>query len=273
MPHTSYVPAIEACSSRRRIFFTQLSFVVLFGLLSPIYYLNRWNFNRRKKANPFYVSKIVRLMERYPLLYEAAQVVENFPIHQRIYDVLPVLSGDVLQVGCGTGLLNKYLRGRTGIRLTNLDPNVHALRMGVRLGRYSDYVVGYIDKRTPLPDASFDMVVFAQSFHHIRNHKKAFEECARLLRDGGRVVIADSVVLEENTAKPTAAGYMANSSIDGVIWRFTPQALVKHLQACLPPTLTTRSVACTRQPHVTNYNLFVPQSDVVAVLVKQEALQ
>ena len=158
---------------------------------------------------------------------------------------------------------------RTDVRFTNMDVNLNALRFGAKLGRFSDYLHASIDKRTPPPDQSFDVVLFARSFHHVRNHRKAFEECARLLRDGGTVIIADPVMLREHGTSPGDAGYMANSSIDGVIWRFTADSLRSHLKRCLPPTLTLRSVSCVRQPHVTNYNLFVPQTDLVAVLVKR----
>jgi len=261
--------AFRAEPSRWSIAFVKVSFVVLFLLLSPIYYLNRWDFIRHKRRNPFYTSKLVRLKERYPLLYELATFVENFPVWDGVYDVLPDLSGDVLQVGCGTGLLNKHLRRRTDIRFTNLDPNLNALRAGVRLKRYSSYVHGYIDRRTPFPDGSFDVVLFARSFHHIRNHKKAFEECARLLRAGGTVIIADPVVLCEKGRVLPPSGYMANSSIDGVIWRFTQRTFIKHLEKFLPPTLAIHVTSCVRRAHVSNYNLFVQQADIVAVLVKR----
>jgi ubiquinone/menaquinone biosynthesis C-methylase UbiE len=246
----------------------QLCFIGLFALLSPIFYLNRLDFVLRKKRNPFCASRVVRLKERYALVYELAQLVENFPVWDRIYAVLPTLAGEVLQVGCGTGLMNRYLRNRSDIRITNLDCNLSALRMGVRLGRYQRYVHAFIDKRTPLPDRSFDAIVFAQSFHHIRNHRKALGECARLLRDHGCMVIADSVILREKQRAGRSSAYLANSSIDGVIWRFTRDTLVKHLEACLPETMRIQSVSSMRRLHVTNYNLFVPQCDVVAVLVK-----
>jgi len=55
----------------------------------------------------------------------------------------------------------------------------------------------------------------------------------------------------------------------GFIWRFSLNAFVRHLEECLPPTLTIRSVECVRQPHVSNYNLFVPQTDAVAILIKE----
>src|SRR5690349_12842872 len=79
----------NAENSRLRVVLVQLGFVLLFTLLSPIYYLNRLDLVLRKKRNPFYTSKVVRLKERYPFVYELAQLVENFPAWHRIYDVLP----------------------------------------------------------------------------------------------------------------------------------------------------------------------------------------
>jgi SAM-dependent methyltransferase len=238
-------------------------------MLSPVYYLNRWDFNRKRKRNPFYTSLLVRLQNRYPLFYELAMLAVNFPARHRVYQVLPNFSGDVLQVGCGTGLLNKHIGQRPGVRFTNMDANVNALRAGIGLGRYSTYVHASIDKRTPLPDRSFDVVLFARSFHHVRNHRRAFAECVRLLRDGGTVIIADPVMLNEHGRDSRSTGYMANSSIDGVIWRFTQASFTRHVRECMPPELVIRSVNCVRQLHVSNYNLFVPQTDMVAVLVKR----
>jgi len=149
-----------------------------------------------------------------------------------------------------------------------MDANANALRVGASLGRYSDFVHAYIDRRTPLPDRSFDVVLFARSFHHVRNHRRPFDECERLLRDGGILIIADPVLLHENGRYTRLTGYMANSSIDGVIWRFTRETFLKHLEECVSPAFSIRSVNCVRQLHVTNYNLFVPQTDMVAVLVK-----
>src|SRR5262249_8481768 len=133
---------------------------------------------------------------------------------------------------------------------------------------YSDYVHGRIDKGTPLQERSYDCVLFARSFHHVRNHRKAFAECARLLRDGGSVIIVDPVMLQEPRGYTHSTAYIGNSSIDGVIWRFTRNTFLQHLQECVPPSLSIRSLHCVRQLHVTNYNFFVPQTDIVAVLVK-----
>lgn len=258
-------------SRNMAIFCVKGAFAVFFAILSPVYYVNKWDFKRNKKRNPFYTSKLVRLQERYPLLYELAMFVQNFPIPRNVYKILPSLTGDVLQVGCGTGLLNKFLKKQTDIRWINMDPNLNSLKLGQRLGRYDAYVQAYIDKPTPLPDQCCNTILFARSFHHIRNHKKAFKECSRLLRDEGSIIIADPVVLESMHSQSEEKGYMANSSIDGVIWRFTKRSFIAHIQKCLSEELTIESVTDTRQIHITNYNLFVPQTDIVVVLRKREA--
>jgi SAM-dependent methyltransferase len=247
----------------------EILFVVLFAILSPVYYVNRWNFVRGKKRNPFYTSLLVRAEQRYPWLYELAAYLENFPRWERVYDILPDFSGDVLQVGCGTGLLNRHLRSRDDIRFTNLDVNVKALRFGLYLKRFATFVHAAIDRGTSFADESFDVVLFSRSFHHIRYHKRALKECARLLRDGGTVLIADPVVLRAKGRTSSSGGYMVNSSIDGIIWRFTLETFAQHLEECLPQDLTIQSVRCVRQHHVSNYNSFVPQADVVAVLIKR----
>jgi len=248
----------------------QLSFWLLFAACSPIYYLNRWDFRRQTKRNPFYTSRLVKLQSRFPLLYEAAMVVQNFPSTRLVYGILPRVRGDVLQVGCGTGLLNKCLDRLADVRLTNLDSNLKALQLGVRLGRFKEYVHAPIDKPTPFADGSFDVVIFARCLHHVKKHKNALAECARLLRAGGRVIILDPVVLADAAPALAPTGYMANSSIVGVIWRFTRRSFAEHLRSCLPKSLCVTHLEFVRQPHVTNYNSFVPQTDALAILTKFE---
>lgn len=243
------------------------AFYIFFALLIPIYVLNKWRLRRDMKSRPFQSSALVSAQVRFPLFYELAMLVQNFPVYDGVYDVLPDFKGDVLQVGCGTGLLNRRLRHRRDVRFTNLDPNLHALRLGRRLGRLKSYLHSGIDGRTPLADNSFDVIVFARSFHHVRNHRRALRECVRLLRPGGAVIIADIVMLRPPAGRADEA-FMANSSIDGMIWRFTREAFVQHLRASVPADLVIDEVRTQRQLHITNFNPVAPQSDVVAILRK-----
>jgi SAM-dependent methyltransferase len=261
----------EHMQRRWTAFWLHLSFLLLFIAVSPIYYFNKWDFKRNAKRNPFFTSRLVRIQARFPILYELAMLFQNFPSTRFVYRMLPAVYGDVLQVGCGTGLLNRYMRGWRDIRLTNLDSNLNALHLGVRLGRFSSYVHASIDKKTPFANNSFDVVLFARCLHHVRKHKSALQECARILRPGGKVIILDPVVLDESPANSYATGHMGNSSIDGVIWRFTRNTFEAHLKACAPESLSITRIEFVRQPHVTNYNLFVPQTDALAILTKEES--
>ncbi|MEI7024454.1 class I SAM-dependent methyltransferase [Paenibacillus sp. y28] len=252
-----------------RIRLLQSMYVVYFVVLYPFYYVwNKRDFMKNTKKNPFYVSKLVRLIERNPWLYELSMFVLNFPRPTSVYDFFPPLQGDVLQVGCGTGLLNKHKRNETAASILNLDINERYLEYGIKKGRYENVLHSGIYE-VPLPDQSLDIIIFARCFHHIRHHKKAFAECCRLLKDGGQIWIADPVILEEQgSGKTMQDGYMANSSIDGVIWRFTKASFLSHIMKSLPPGLKLVSVTDHRQLHLTNYNLKYPQTDILAVIVK-----
>jgi SAM-dependent methyltransferase len=247
--------------------FVQFVYIVFFALLSPLYYANRIDFKRNTRKNPFYVSRLVRFIERNPIFYEIAMLVQNFPVPKNVYKLLPEVKGDVLQVGCGTGLLNKYWKDRKDIRLVNLDTNLHSLQCGLKWGRYASFIhSGIYD--VPLESQSFDTIIFARCFHHIKYHKKAFAECARLLRKDGTIIITDPVVLHDKTGNPSSEGYMANSSIDGVIWRFTKESLKKRIDKTLPPELKLVSLTDHRQVHITNFNLKVPQTDALLIIQK-----
>ncbi|MEK3916963.1 class I SAM-dependent methyltransferase [Paenibacillus sp. FSL H7-0331] len=242
---------------------------IYFIVLYPIYYVwNKRDFTKSKLKNPFYVSKLVRLIEKHPRLYEWSMFVLNFPKPTSVYGFLPPLKGSVLQVGCGTGLLNKHVGKQQSKQIVNLDINPHYLEYGVRKGRYDSYLLSGIYE-VPMDDKSFDVIIFARCFHHIRHHKKAFAECARLLRDHGEIWVVDPVILEEaESGKSMTEGYMVNSSIDGVIWRFTKAALIKHIIKALPSQLKLTSVTDARQLHMTNYNRKYAQTDILAVIVK-----
>ncbi|WP_168122389.1 class I SAM-dependent methyltransferase [Paenibacillus sp. HB172176] len=251
-----------------RIFIVRAAFIVFFVLLSPIYYLNRYDLLRQKKKNPFYTSKLVRFMYKHPIVYEIALYVNNFPKPSRVYEVLPELSGEVLQVGCGTGLLNKYYRNNSGVRFTNLDVSLPSLELGKRMGRFDSYVHGDICK-APLRDESFDAVLFARCFHHIRRTRKALEESCRLLKPGGIVIVADPVLMHKTSAaEKMTGGYMINSSVDGVIWKYTLEGLKEHLLRNMPADLALESTTEKRLIHMTNYNLKYPHTDAVMILRK-----
>ncbi len=99
-------------------------------------------------------------------------------------------------LGCGTGLLTIPIAAR-GAHAVGLDVSTEMLRLlRAHTGRVASSHVELIhgDMRSlPIADGSIDAVVSCYAFHHLTDADKrvALAEVARVLRPGGRVVIAD----------------------------------------------------------------------------------
>jgi ubiquinone/menaquinone biosynthesis C-methylase UbiE len=116
-------------------------------------------------------------------------------------DLLQDLSGEVLEVGAGTGLnLPHY---RSGVRrLVLMEPDWH---MRARLSKKPlppgvekvEVVDGKLEA-LPLPDASFDAVVSTLVLCSVDDLERSLAEVRRVLRPGGRFVFLDHVADEAN---------------------------------------------------------------------------
>lgn len=100
----------------------------------------------------------------------------------------------VLEVGCGTGffLLNLAQAGYIGeAHCTDISPGMVAqcIENGRRLGIEVQGQVADAEA-LPYPDNSFDLVLGHAVIHHLPNLEAAFSEFHRVLKPGGRLVIA-----------------------------------------------------------------------------------
>jgi len=98
---------------------------------------------------------------------------------------------DILDLGTGTGTLARGFALR-GCRVTGLDPDARMLAQAKRLDQQADAVVDYVQasaEATGLPTDSADVVVAGQCWHWF-DRGAALEESRRLLRPGGKLVIA-----------------------------------------------------------------------------------
>jgi ubiquinone/menaquinone biosynthesis C-methylase UbiE len=136
---------------------------------------------------------------------------------------------DVLDVGCGHGGL---VRGLTalGARVTGIeisDEQLAAARAADD-GAGARYLVGRAEA-LPLPDASFDLVVFRASLHHvpIAQMLPALREARRVLRTGGHVYAAEplasgdfytlvAIVDNEDEVRDAAQRTLANAVAAGL---------------------------------------------------------
>jgi len=102
--------------------------------------------------------------------------------------------GDVLEIAVGTGL--NFLHYPKNVRLTAIDISeamVERARGRAKdLGRKVDLRTGDA-QALDFPDASFDVLVCTFSLCSIPDPRKAISEIKRVLRVGGRVLLAEHV--------------------------------------------------------------------------------
>lgn len=108
-------------------------------------------------------------------------------------------AGDqVLDVGCGTGTLALEVQRRVGRagRVVGIDPSSEQIaRARAKAGRRNapiNFQIGVIEQLA-FPDQSFDVVLSTLMMHHLPAdlRRQGLAEIARVLKPGGRLVIAD----------------------------------------------------------------------------------
>ena len=111
---------------------------------------------------------------------------------KRLFAETWVEAGDaVLDLGTGTGTIARGLALR-GCHTTGLDSEQHLLTEAARLDREAFTGVTYVEGRaeaTGLPADTFDVVTAGQCWHWF-DRRQTTAEVARVLKGGGRVVIA-----------------------------------------------------------------------------------
>jgi SAM-dependent methyltransferase len=106
--------------------------------------------------------------------------------------------GQILEVGCGPGLLSLRLARQHGFEVTGLDldpamiararANIDRAPNGE--GRRPSFLVGDV-AALAFPDRSFDLVVSTLSMHHWADPAAGLAEIGRVLRPGARALIWD----------------------------------------------------------------------------------
>ncbi len=102
---------------------------------------------------------------------------------------------DVLEIGCGTGffIVNLWQAGLVErAYATDISPGmVEACRRNAERVGLTDLIGKAADAEgLPFPDESFDLVVGHAVLHHLPDVPGALRECFRVLKPGGRLVIA-----------------------------------------------------------------------------------
>ncbi len=102
--------------------------------------------------------------------------------------------GRVLDVGCGTGLLEEAVHHlHPQIRMIGIDISPAMLQQGRRKLSATEHVswINAMAEELPFPSRSFHAVICANSFHYFRQPLPVLEEFRRVLLTGGWFVLTD----------------------------------------------------------------------------------
>jgi predicted TPR repeat methyltransferase len=116
--------------------------------------------------------------------YQAPDVVAQTVVSRRPD------AGSALDVGCGTGLVGRALRGRgfSG-RITGLDLSRASLELAGDSGAYDDLRQADLQQRLDVADDSVDVVVCVGVMTYLPEVEAVWREFVRVARPGGLVVV------------------------------------------------------------------------------------
>lgn len=98
----------------------------------------------------------------------------------------------LLDVGCGTGYLFELLQPAENSEWVGIDISPRMIEMArAKNIPGAEFLVGTAN-HLPFTEASFDVVVCSQSFHHYPYQREAMNEVWRVLKPGGLYILADT---------------------------------------------------------------------------------
>ena len=108
--------------------------------------------------------------------------------------VVPLAQGQVLELGIGSGLNVKHYDAKRVSKVIGVDPSEESWQLAQPAVQQSDVPVEYLQssaEEIPLATDSVDTAVITYTLCTIPDPSRALAEVVRVLRPGGRVLVAE----------------------------------------------------------------------------------
>ena len=120
--------------------------------------------------------------------------MRNINVVERLFSQIDLTNvKEVLEVGCGIGVLSAYLAEKYGWKVTGIDIDPEQIKKAKNNNRENNYLKFLEADATKLPfeNNEFDLVLSSDILHHIPNWDKSLNEISRVLRPNGFYVLND----------------------------------------------------------------------------------
>lgn len=131
-------------------------------------------------------------MSVYTTEIASDQIPSDNPIHQRLlkayYAAAPLVSGDLLELGCGEGRGVELLlpNANSYLGLDKIESVIEKLSKKFPQAQFESGIFPPIK----IPDNSFDTVVSFQVIEHIKQDELFLSEIYRILKPGGKAILS-----------------------------------------------------------------------------------
>ena len=116
---------------------------------------------------------------------------------------------DVLDIGCGTGVMFPFYMERNTKSITAVDLSPEMVKIAKSKFPQADVICG--DAENIAFDKQFDVIVIYNAFPHFPNPEKLIENLSKVLKSGGKISIAHGLSKKElDEIHMKSAGYVSN---------------------------------------------------------------
>ncbi len=136
----------------------------------------------------------MRMIKLEKIFVNLSAAKRNIKVIEQLFSQIDINNlKNVLEVGCGIGVLSKYLVEKYGWKVTGIDLDPEQIKIAKKTHRENENLNFLEADATKLPfmDNEFDLVLSVDALHHIPNRNKTFDEINHVLKSNGFYILVD----------------------------------------------------------------------------------